>query len=545
MHPASTRVHAVRALCASAALACLAVPAAAQWNVGVGGVPARHGLSAGTGPGAATPLWSGASGTTVAQQAVIDGDLVVVNRIFNLANTLHGTLIEAHDLHTGALRWSVELPVGFADSWRSRVTGIRDGRVYATRSGNTNAEFLYALSPVDGSILWTSDDLITETTTESVCFTDDGDIVTTGAGFGARLIRIDGATGDTVWKTSGTCPTSGGCDAAIRGNRAYMFQATAAGPQLTAVDLATGAKLYSGPAIGGGLIQQVAPFVGPDGTVYAPRTQNNALTDFLVAYDDTGSALVERWRSPLGYVPFASFGVGPDGSVYSYSPAREIERRDSGSGALLGKSAPVPTDSSFSPRMAIDALGRVYLTNGSFAAGRLLCYSAALVPLWSEPITNVNVGGPALGADGILVTCGTASTVRAWRCEGWFLPYGSGCAGSGGFVPALAGAGCATPGQAITLSVSGGLGGAPAFLLFGAGNGTGTVHGCGIAVLPLLPLAFPLVLGGTSAGNGSLQLGGTIPPGTPTADLYLQLLVADPGAAGGVSGTHALQLHIE
>ncbi|HTE04568.1 MAG TPA: PQQ-binding-like beta-propeller repeat protein [Planctomycetota bacterium] len=532
-----------------ALLAALAVPASAQWSVGVGGVPARNSLSQQQGPGAAMLLWAGTSGTTVAQQAVVDGDLAVVNRIFNLGNTLHGTRIEGHDLHTGASLWSVELPVGFADSWRSRVTGIRDGRVYATRSGNTNAEFLYALSPVDGSILWTSDDLITETTTESVSFTADGDIITTGAGAGARLIRIDGATGDTVWKTSGTSPTSGGSDAAVSGNRAYIWQASPAGPILTAVDLATGVKLYSSAAIGGGFIQQVAPFVGPDegrdGTVYAPRTQNNVLTDFLVAYADTGSALVEQWRSPLGYVPFASFGVGPDGSVYSYSPAREIERRDAGTGALLGKSPPVPSDSSFSPRMAVDALGRVYLTNGSFAAGRLLCYSAALVPLWSEAIAGVNVGGPALGEDGILVACGTASTVRAYRCEGFFMPYASGCPGSGGLTPALSGSGCPSPGETITLAVDGALGGAAAFLLLGTGTGSQVVKGCPVSVLPLLPVAIPLVLGGSGAGNGSLALAAPIPPGAPSVDLYLQVLVADPGAAGGVAGTGPLQLHIQ
>jgi len=492
-----------------------APPAAAQWNVGVGGVPARHSQSAQQGPGAAQLLWAGSQGTVVAQQAVIDGDLVVANRIFNLGNTLHGTLIEARNLHTGALAWSVELPVSFPDAWRSRVTGIRDGRVYATRAGNTNAERLYALSPADGSILWTSDDLITETTTESVCFAPDGDILTTGAGAGARLLRIDAATGDTVWKTPGTCPTSGGCDAAVSGDRAYIWQATPTGPQITAVDLATGVKLYSGPAIGGGFIQQVAPFVGPDGTVYAPRTQNNPLTDFLVAYADTGTALVEKWRRPLGYVPFASFGVGPDGSVYSYSPARAIERLDPATGALLGVSATVPADGSFSPRVAIDALGRVYLTNGGFGAGRLLCYAPGLQTLWSEAVPGVNVGGPALGEGGVLVVGATSSTVRAFRCAGFFLPYGVGCAGTGGFTPALSGGGCPAPGESITLGIAEGLGGAVGLLLFGTGTGDASVHGCQVPLVPVLPLTLPLTLTGAGAGKGFTVLAGALPPALP------------------------------
>jgi outer membrane protein assembly factor BamB len=518
---------------------------AAQWSVGVGGIPARHSLSAELGPGGAKQLWAGPQGTVVAQQAVIDGGRVYYNRMASLADTLHGTFIEARDLQTGALAWSVEIPVSFADAWRSRVTGARDGRVYATRSGNTNAEYLYALSPADGSIVWKSDALITETTTESVCFTADGDIVTMGQGFGARLVRIDGATGDTEWVTSGTCPTSGGCDAAISGNRAYMWQATPSGPQITAVDLATGTKLYSGPAIGGGFIQQVAPFVGPDGTVYAPRTQNNPLTDFLVAYDDTGAALVERWRTPLGYCPFASFGVGPDGSVYSYSPARELERRDPATGALLDLSAPVPSDSSFAPRIAIDALGRIFLTNGSFGGGRLLSYTADLQLLWSQPIGGVNVGGPALGDDGVLVVCGTATTVRTFRCAGYFAPYGTARAGSGGLAPTLTGSGCPTGGETITLTVAGGLGGAAGFLFLGTGTGVQAVHGCDLQVLPLLPLSIPLALSGSGAGNGTVALPAALPPVLPVVDLYLQALFADPGAAGGVSGTSPVQLHIE
>ncbi|MHC5211485.1 MAG: outer membrane protein assembly factor BamB family protein [Planctomycetota bacterium] len=523
----------------------LATAGQAQWQVGVGGVPARNGLSAQNGPGAADLLWQTTQGTTVAQQAVIDGDLVVVNRLFDLGDPLHGTFIEGHDLHTGAKLWSVEIPDSFPDSWRSRVTGIRDGQVYATRSGNTNAEYLYALSPVDGSILWTSDDLITETSTESVAFTPDGDIVTSGvASAGARLIRIDKDTGDTVWTVPGTCPTSGGCDAAIFGNRAYMWEASPSGPKITAVDLATGAKLYSGDGIVGGFIQQVAPFVGPDGTVYAPRTQNNPVTDFLVAYDDTGSALVERWRRPIGYCPFASFGVGPDGSVYSYSAAKEIERLDPATGALRGLSAPIGGDF-FQPRMAIDVDGTIYLTNGAFTGGALLAYTPNLTQMFSVAIPSVNVAGPALGADGTLIVGGTGATLRAYRCDAEFLAYGEGCAGSGGSVPSLAGGGCPEPGGSVTVFLDDALGGAAAFLLFGAGDGVATAKGCPLNVVPLLPLNIPLGLPGAGPGAGEIALGGSVPPGTPPLDLYLQVFVVDPGGPAGAAASNGLRMHVE
>jgi outer membrane protein assembly factor BamB len=519
--------------------------AVAQWQVGVGGVPARHGQSAEVGPHSPTTLWSGPSGTTVSQQHVVDQGIVVTNRMFNIGDPINGTDIEARDLLTGALLWDVQVLASFGDSWRSRVTGFRDGQVYVTRSGNTNAEYLYALDPADGSIIWTSVDLMTETSTESVCFAPNGDIITSGvATAGARLIRIDKDDGTTVWTTPGTCPTSGGCDPVVFGNRVYMFEASASGPKITAVDLATGAKLYSGPGIVGGFIQQVAPFVGPDGTVYAPRTQNNPLTDFLVAYDDTGAALVEKWRTPLGFCAFASFGVGPDGSVYSYSANKEVLRLDPANGNVTGTSPPIPADS-FHPRVAIGADGTLYLTNGAFSNGALFAYTPDLDLLWSVPLTNVNVGGPALADGGILVVGGTQKTINTYRCAAYFDAYGAGCAGSGGFTPSLSGLGCPAPGETVTLELDGALGGTTGFLFFGAGTGIQPVLGCDLQILPLLPLNFGLPLGGAGPGNGGFSLPGLIPPTTPPVDLYLQVMVPDPGSAGGAAGSNPLQMHIE
>jgi len=244
-------------------------------------------------------------------------------------------------------------------------------------------------------------------------------------------------------------------------------------------------------------------------------------------------------------VPFASFGVGPDGSVYSYSPAREIQRLDPANGAVLDVSAPVPSDATFSPRMAIDRDGTVDVTNGGFAGGRLLSYAPDLAPLWSVSVPGVNVGGPALGQDGTLVVCSTTGTVRAYRCDASFESYGSGCEGSGGFVPTLVGKGCPGPGQAVSLLIGDALGGAPALLLFGTGTGTQGVKGCQVQVGPLLPLSFLFALPGAGPGGGSVALSGTVPASTPVLDLFLQVLVADPGSAGGAAGTNPLHMHVE
>jgi hypothetical protein len=82
---------------------------------------------------------------------------------------------------------------------------------------------------------------------------------------------------------------------------------------------------------------------------------------------------------------------------------------------VLDESADLVFDFPLQPRMAIDAAGRPFVTNGGFANGRLFSLEADLTLRWSEPITNVNVGGPALGADGLLVVCGVGNDVRAYR----------------------------------------------------------------------------------------------------------------------------------
>ncbi len=400
---AATGIGLAGAVCAAAL--------ADDWNTGVGGHAARNGLSGEVGPTAPNVLWQGSIPAIVAQQAVIEGDLVVVSRISNF-NIPTGTFIVAHDLTTGEERWTRQLPYDFpGSSWRSRVTAVRDGLVYATRAGNTNSDYLYALDPTDGETVWRSEDLINEHSTESPAFADNGDIITSDSGLLLRISRVDGST---VWSAPRTCPTSNGCDAAVFGDRVYIWEAGPFGPVVTAFDIDDGEELYSSDAVSAGIVQQIGLMVGPDGVVYAPRAQNNPSTDFFVALEDTGTELIEKWRVPMGWVPFASFAVGPDGSVYTYSRNREVIRLDPETGEVLDTSIPIPSDG-HGYRIAIDSTGKVYVTNGGFAQGALYAFNARLDLQWSEPLTGVNVGGPAMGENGTLIVCGTGTRVLAFR----------------------------------------------------------------------------------------------------------------------------------
>jgi hypothetical protein len=163
-----------------------------------------------------------------------------------------------------------------------------------------------------------------------------------------------------------------------------------------------------------GFTIQTTPMVGPDGTIYLSRVQNNVAVDFFFAFQDTGSALVQKWNVPAGYSYASEFGVGPDGSVYHLAPGDEIHRLDPATGATLHTSGPLPHDT-WAPRMAVDALGRVFLSNGGFANGRFFSFDADLSPRWSIAVPNINIGAPAIGRDGTLVVAGVGTNVKAYR----------------------------------------------------------------------------------------------------------------------------------
>ena len=388
--------------------------ASADWNTGVGGNAARYGYAPVVGPSEPDILWQGSRPAIVSQQAACDGNLLVAGRIASFTIPT-GTWLVAHDLTTGDEVWATQLPYDFpGTSWRSRLSAIRDGQVYATRAGNTNLDYLYALDPADGSIIWQSEDLIDEGSTESLAFAENGDLI---AGNFHSLLRIDRTDGSTVWQSTRTCPTSGGAQASVYGDRAYVWEASPYGPVVTAFDLATGTELYSSDALSAGIIQQLGMMCGPDGTIYAPRSMNNATTDYLVALTDTGSSFVEMWRYPICYIPFASACVGPDGCVFTYSRNFTVVALDPATGTELAESMTITHGTTFSARIAVDLRGWVYLTNGGFDNGEFFVFEPDLSLAWSEPLTGVNLGGPVLADDGTLVVCGTGTDMRAYRAS--------------------------------------------------------------------------------------------------------------------------------
>ena len=221
-------------LCLGAAIA-----AADDWVTGVGGKPDRTGRSSESGPNLGTLLWHGGGNSPFGEQPLTEGGRVFVARAGD-------DYIFAYDIATGAQLWRARLPRNFPDSSINRVSGVRDGQVYATRSGNTNLEYLYALDSVDGSVLWRSEALTDENGGESLSYSPEGDPI---VGNTQAIFRIARGTGKTVWATTRYFAASGGAGVAVSGTRAYAWESPDIlhGTMLnvTAYDVATGARLYS------------------------------------------------------------------------------------------------------------------------------------------------------------------------------------------------------------------------------------------------------------------------------------------------------------
>ncbi len=393
--------------------AAIALPSqAADWT-NSGGNAGRNGLSVETGPNGPELAWSGSRTSLIAWLPVIEGQRVITVRQARWPyNQPHDAYVVAHDLLTGEELWAVELPYQSGD-WTPWVGGVMNGQVYASRAGNgaSVSAPLYALDVADGAILWVSDDLIDAGAYDGMVFAPNGDPV---IGSFQDIWRISAVDGSTVWHAPRSGSVSGTCGGALFDDAFYVADVTGGGHILVRYDLATGQRLYQSPVMEGFTIQNT-PMVGPDGTVYLNRAQNNPAVDFYYAFTDDGSAFIEKWRLPGMGGATAEFGIGPDGSLYFITAGPRLSRVEPTGGTILESTAIL--DGFSKARLAVDGQGSVYLSNGAFAQGRLYAYTADLTPRWDVAVTNINIGGPALGPHGTLIVCGVGTDMRAYRTE--------------------------------------------------------------------------------------------------------------------------------
>ncbi len=389
---------------------------AADWN-NAGANAQRNSQTPETGPDASSDLlWSGGRSSIIAWQPVIEGNRVFMVRQsgFPPGGEPNGSPVIALDLSTGVELWRADIPFNAGD-WTTWVAGVRDGKVYASRSGNgaSVAAKMYALDVVDGTVEWVSAANTRAGAYDGVVFAANGDLIV--ADF-YEITRIRASDGATVYKVPRTCSVSGTCGAALFGDAIYLVDAVAGGHAIRRHDPDTGAFEYQGPVMTGFTIQNT-PFVGPDGTIYVSRTQNNAATDYFYAFADSGAAITQQWFTPARWTTNSEFAVAADGSVFMLAPGDRVQRRAAATGALLAESAVLTFEFGAAPRMAVDERGWLYVSNGGFGQGRMYALNADLSTVFSINVTNINIGGPAVGDLGTLVVAGVGSDIRAYRTD--------------------------------------------------------------------------------------------------------------------------------
>ena len=171
-----------------------------------------------------------------------------------------------------------------------------------------------------------------------------------------------------------------------------------------------------------------------------------------------------------------------------------------------------------------------------YGAGRVACFFDR------NTFFNLNGAGTSLHR---FDNAQLARNLFTWLADAPGPTYGTGCAGSGGFIPVLSLAGCAEPGKSVTIGLTKGLGGAGALLLLGTGAASLPLpSGCTLLAHPLLPTLGPFALAGAGPGNGVLIVSGTVPPGAGPGTLYIQAFVIDPGAPSGHCASNGVVLTV-
>ncbi len=392
------------------ATALSALPLHAEDWTNAGANAGRNSAVQSPSPSTATSRWSGGRSSLISWSLMTDATKVYTVRQPKWPDQQpNDAFIVAMNLTDGAEQWAKVLPY-VAGDWIPWIAGVRDGRVYCSRSGNgaSVSAKMYALSAVDGSTLWQSADLQDSGPYDGVVFAPDGDLLV--ASF-QDIWRINAEDGATVWHATRVGSVSGNCGGALSGNSLYVADAAVNGHVIVRYDATTGARLYQSELMPGFTIQNT-PMVGPDGTVYLNRAQNNVSVDFYYAFTDNGSSFLFKWKVGGMSGAGAELGVGPDGSVYVITPGPKLTRLDPDDGAIVNQT-PVLTGF-LSARFAIDRTGRVFFSNGGAATGRVYSYEADLTPRWNVAVANINIGGPALASDGTLLVSGSGTDVRAY-----------------------------------------------------------------------------------------------------------------------------------
>lgn len=160
------------------------------------------------------------------------------------------------------------------------------------------------------------------------------------------------------------------------------------------------------------------------------------------------------------------------------------------------------------------------------------------------------IAGGFVGTQFVFVSTGVSSLDAIFTldniCIGppCAIPFGVGCAGLGGFVPALSQTVCDAQTGQVAFEIRDAPGGATALLLFGLTQASTPLgaSGCSLNVGTLLPLTLAIPLGGAGPGNGLVLLPGVLPPSASGLTFTMTTAVSDASTPLGFTTSNGLEV---
>lgn len=123
-----------------------------------------------------------------------------------------------------------------------------------------------------------------------------------------------------------------------------------------------------------------------------------------------------------------------------------------------------------------------------------------------------------------------------------FVPYGSGCPGTGGIVPSLSMSGRPESGGDVTVRIDSALGGAVALVLVGSQTADLPLgQGCSLLLAPILSTA-SLTLPGSNEGEGFAAIPAVVPASAVGMTATIQAVILDDGSTRGFAVTNGVEV---
>lgn len=388
------------------------LPLQAQIWMTTGGNSARNGISPLPAPeNVNQPVWTinNALPTGFGNAIFTNHDRFVTSRA--VFSPTYRVSVECRKIEDGSLLWTKEA-IG---EQKFYVVGMTDDAVYVH---DYNTDSFYSLNPTDGSLKWVCPQKSkTFGGAHGILFACNGDPVLNGPGLWQKsLMRVDKNTGEVVWFNDNVVSISPAPDFCVFNEKLYKWVGAIGMPtRLAAIDLNTGATLYYSEVIGGEAIQEIPLTAGPDGTIYGQR-DGGALWAFI---DDGNSLQVKWFYEPEfgGMGVYGNIGFGADGSVL-FPDGKVIKRLDPNTGALLSVSPEISAEPMFGTYILTDPNGLVLICNSEAANGKYYALTPDLSQiLWTLSVPYNYYAGPQLGREGIMVTAGAGTTLKAYQTQ--------------------------------------------------------------------------------------------------------------------------------